>query len=89
MPILYIQGWKEGIIVLLVNGKIGSTYIVEGISLEQDIKRRLQALGLTKGTKITILNNKKSGSVIFSVRGSRLAVGKQIANGVTLGEAVR
>lgn len=75
--------------MLLVNGKIGCTYIVLQMQLEQDIKRRLQALGLTKGTKIMILNHKKSGSVIFSVRGSRLAVGKQIAEGITLGEAVQ
>lgn len=72
-----------------MNGKIGCTYIVLQMQLEQDIKRRLQALGLTKGTKIMILNHKKSGSVIFSVRGSRLAVGKQIAEGITLGEAVQ
>ncbi|HAU88232.1 MAG TPA: ferrous iron transport protein A [Lachnospiraceae bacterium] len=71
----------------LVNGKVGATYIVENISLRLETNRRLQALGLTKGTKITVLNNKKSGSVIFSVRGSRLAVGKEIATGLEVKEA--
>lgn len=78
---------KEGEKVHLVNGKVGATYIVENISLRLETNRRLQALGLTKGTKITVLNNKKSGSVIFSVRGSRLAVGKEIATGLEVKEA--
>lgn len=73
--------------VFLVSGKIGNSYLVENISLDRDISRRLQALGVTKGTKINILNNKKSGSVIFSVRGSRLAVGRQIASGIEVKEA--
>lgn len=73
--------------MFLVSGKIGNSYLVENISLDRDISRRLQALGVTKGTKINILNNKKSGSVIFSVRGSRLAVGRQIASGIEVKEA--
>lgn len=73
--------------MLLTNGKIGNTYTVQKLDLDQDTKQRLQALGMTKGTKITILNCKKSGSIIFSVRGSRLAIGKKIAEGVTVEEA--
>lgn len=72
--------------MLLVNGNIGAAYIVQNISLELETNRRLQALGVTKGTRIVILNNKKSGSVIFSVRGSRLAVGKEIASGLEVEE---
>lgn len=73
--------------MLLVNGKKGSSYYVERINLKEDISRRLQALGVTKGTKIEVLNSKKSGSVIFSVRGSRLAIGKEIASGLEVKEA--
>lgn len=80
---------KEGKKVRLVNCKIGAAYIVENMSLGLETNRRLQALGLTKGTKITVLNNKKSGSVIFSVRGSRLAVGKEIATGLEVRETER
>lgn len=75
--------------MVLLNGKIGSTYIVENMTLGLEINRRLQALGLTKGTKITILNNKKSGSVIFTVRGSRLAVGREIAAGLEVREEIQ
>lgn len=70
----------------LLNGKIGSTYKVVDLSLEKSIERRLEALGLTEGTHIIVLNNKKSGSVIFKVRGTRLAVGKKIAGSINLEE---
>lgn len=73
--------------MLLVNGKKGYSYYVEHIRLNEDISRRLQALGITKGTKIEVLNCKKSGSIIFSVRGSRLAIGKEIASGLEVKEA--
>jgi len=70
----------------LVMGKVGKIYTVKELILEQTTKRRLEALGLLSGTKILILNNKKNGSVIFKVRGTRLAVGKQIADSIVLQE---
>lgn len=71
----------------LLDGRIGKEYIVEALSLEGQTFRRLQALGLTKGTHIKVLNNKKSGTVIFMVRGTRLAVGKKIAASIEAKEA--
>lgn len=58
---------------------IGKEYEVEGIELEIAVKRRLEALGITKHTKVTIINKNRSGSIILMVRGSRLALGKAIA----------
>lgn len=66
----------------LNQGKIGTSYKIEGLSITGNILKRLEALGLIKGTLITILNNKKSGTIIFKVRGTRLAVGKQIAEAI-------
>ena len=68
----------------LINGEIGKEYLVKDINVDENIHRRLQALGLTGGTKIKILNNKKSGSIIFKVRGTRLAIGKKIAEGISV-----
>lgn len=68
--------------MILSDGKIGSNYVVEDIHLELNIKRRLQMLGVTKGTGIEILNHKKNGAVILKVRGTRFAIGKKIANGI-------
>lgn len=63
----------------LCDAEIGSAYRVEGMELARATQMRLIALGMTQGTKITVLNNKRSGSVIFNVRGTRLAVGRKIA----------
>lgn len=70
----------------LLKGTIGNTYTVKELSLEKTTKRRLEALGLTDGTKITILNKKENGSIIFKVRGTRLAIGRQIADSIVLKE---
>ncbi len=69
------------------DGKKGSSYLVQNMNLENQIAYRLQALGLTEGTKITILNNKRRGAVIFRVRGTRLAVGGAIAMAIEIQEA--
>lgn len=66
----------------LLDGNIRGNYIIVRTNINKSIKRRLEALGLTNGTKIQILNNKKNGSIIFKVRGTRLAVGKKIAFGI-------
>ena len=50
------------------------------------MKRRLQMLGMTKGTEVRILNNKKSGSIIMKVRGTRFAIGRRIAEGILVEE---
>lgn len=70
----------------LLKGAIGNTYTVKELSLEKTTKRRLEALGLTDGTKVTILNKKENGSIIFKVRGTRLAIGRQIADSIVLKE---
>ncbi|MBQ5683106.1 MAG: ferrous iron transport protein A, partial [Peptococcaceae bacterium] len=46
----------------------------------------LEALGLTEGTSITVLNKKNKGAVIVKVRGSRFAVGNNIAAGILIEE---
>ncbi|BCN32246.1 FeoA family protein [Anaeromicropila herbilytica] len=72
----------------LVSGKIGNEYIVLEIRLEGNAKRRLEALGMTEGTKISILNNKKNGALVFKVRGTRLAIGKEIAESIAIKEVI-
>ncbi len=70
----------------LRDGTIGNTYQVKDIELEDKVRRRLQMLGLTKGTEVSVLNNKKSGSIIMKVRGTRFAVGRRIAEGILVEE---
>lgn len=70
----------------LLNGKIGNSYIVKELSVAGNAAKRLQALGLITGTKVSILNAKKNGAVIFKVRGTRLAVGRNIAESIHVTE---
>lgn len=64
------------------------TYVVEQIDLELQLERRLEALGLTEGTNIVILNNNKSGSLTIKFRGTRFALGRRIAEHITVKEVV-
>ena len=70
----------------LKEGKDNCTYIVESIDMELNLERRLEALGLTQGSRITILNNDKKGAITVRFRGTRFALGKRIADHITVGE---
>ena len=70
----------------LNEGIIGRTYRVESVAVNETITRRLEALGVNNMTTVTLLNKKGSGSVIFKVRGTRLAVGKRISDGIEISE---
>ena len=70
----------------LNEGIIGRTYREESVAVNETITRRLEALGVNNMTPVTLLNKKGSGSVIFKVRGTRLAVGKRISDGIEISE---
>ena len=68
--------------MVLSDGKKGEYYTINHIELDIKIKRRLQMLGLTHGTRIYVLNKKKTGPMIIKVRGTRFAIGKGFLNGI-------
>ena len=68
--------------MILKQGKNDHTYQVCGIHTEKKLERRLEALGLTEGALITILNNDKKGSLTARFRGTRFALGRQIADNI-------
>ena len=70
----------------LYEGSIGAWYLVEQVRVDEKITRRLEALGINEKTRILILNKKRSGTVIIKVRGTRLAIGQKIADGIEIGE---
>ena len=70
----------------LNEGAIGQTYVVQSVVVDDMITRRLEALGVNELTPVTILNKKGSGSVIIKVRGTRLAFGKRISDGIEIRE---
>lgn len=64
----------------LDKGKTSSVYTVEKVGgLTAETEKRLEALGMTVGTEVTVLNNKSKGTLIIKVRGTRFAIGRGIS----------
>ncbi|WP_288909287.1 FeoA domain-containing protein [uncultured Megamonas sp.] len=62
------------------------TYLVKKVNLEGNIERRLEMLGMTDKVKLMVLNKKNQGAVIIKVRGTRFAIGKEIADAIEIEE---
>ena len=71
----------------LKQGKSNQTYGVRSIHTSLDLERRLEALGLTEGSLITIINNDKKGAMTARFRGTRFALGRSIAEHIEVTEA--
>lgn len=77
----------NGVINLtLKDAKTDSSCEVLEVKVNPEIERRLEALGITEGTKIKKLNSKRNGAVVIKVRGTRLALGSVIAFGIKVRE---
>lgn len=64
--------------MLLKDAKIGRAYTVKSIHLPFQLERRLEALGMTRQTAISVLNRKGKGILIIKLRGTRFALGYSI-----------
>ncbi len=71
----------------LSEGKVGNVYQVESLEVMEKVTRRLEALGVNEKTKIVILGKKRQGASIIKVRGTRLALGRLITDGIQVKEA--
>lgn len=69
----------------LCDGKIGNEYKVEDIELPTNIEKRLEALGMTRGTSVAVLNSKNHSVLIVKVRGTRFALGRNITKNILVG----
>lgn len=69
----------------LCDGNIGNDYQVADIKLPTNIEKRLEALGMTRGTSVTVLNSKSRGVLIVKVRGTRFAFGSNITKNILVG----
>ncbi|WP_182187445.1 FeoA family protein [Pectinatus frisingensis] len=72
--------------MILSDGSINASYVVKNINLANNIERRLEMLGMTTGVKVVILNKKHNGAIILKVRGTRFALGREITDGIEIGE---
>lgn len=66
----------------LCNGKAGNEYKVRDIDLPTNMEKRLEALGMTRGTSVMVLNSKSHGVLIVKVRGTRFALGRNITKNI-------
>jgi len=70
----------------LNHGVIGTTYRIEDMKLPQKTEKRLEALGMTHGTKLQVINTKDRGTMIVKVRGTRFAIGRDISGNIEVTE---
>ena len=66
----------------------GQTYVVEEIHLPGELERRLEALGMTIGTSVSVLEKKGKGILIIKLRGTRFALGYNITRNIKVREGV-
>ena len=69
----------------LCDGRIGGQYKVANIARPTNMEKRLEALGMTNGTSVTVLNSKSHGVLIVKVRGTRFALGRNITRNILVG----
>lgn len=71
--------------IKLSQGRIGNTYTVQKMELPINIEKRLEALGMTHGTSVLILNSKSRGVLSVEVRGTGFALGRNITENIQVG----
>jgi len=70
----------------LAMARPGELVTVIGVRAGRGLQRRLSDMGLTPGIQIRVMNSQMSGPVIIDLRGSRVAVGRGVAQKVLVKE---
>ena len=73
--------------MLLKDIDAGQSCVIEKINLPFQMERRLQALGMTQDTVITVLNRKGKGIMTIRLRGSRFALGYNMTKNISVRKA--
>lgn len=68
----------------LSDKKTGDSCIITGTELPPSLQHRLEALGMTLQTPVTVLNRKGDGVMIVKLRGSRYALGGNITRNISV-----
>ena len=66
----------------LKDAHVGETRIVESMELPFELEHRLEALGMTTGTPVSVLERKGKGIMIIRLRGTRFALGSNITRSI-------
>lgn len=70
----------------LDKGMIGHVYEVEKADLPVQIGKRMEALGMTKGTRVQLIHKKRKGTSVLMLRGTRFAVGRDVTSRILVRE---
>ena len=62
----------------LDQGSLGQSYTVTQIDLPDQVAHRLEALGMTLGIQVLVLERKEKGPSVLKIRGTRVALGRGI-----------
>lgn len=76
----------QGAPMTLNDGKINGKYEVVSIQVDNKTKKRLQDMGITQGGIIKIMSFVGTHAFILRVRGSRVALGKDIVQCIEVNE---
>ena len=71
----------------LCEGMPGMQYEIAELFTEGALRGRLEALGIYPYTRVGIITKKKRGALIVWLRGTRLALGRKIADEIEIREA--
>ena len=71
----------------LAEGNVGQVYTVLSSALPQQVEKRMEALGMTRGSQIRVLHKKRSGALVILLRGTRFAVGRGLTSNIQIKEA--
>lgn len=71
----------------LDKGNVGKLYVVEESHLPMQLEKRMEALGMTKGTRVRLIHKKKRGAIVLMLRGTRFALGKDVTASINVREA--
>ena len=72
--------------MFLSDAQKGKTYRVEDFHVPILLERRLEALGMTRETPVSVINRKGRGILIVKVRGARFALGENITRNIAASE---
>lgn len=70
----------------LKDAQTGDICVVEKLNLPADLEHRLEALGMTTGTEVSVLARKGRGIMIIKLRGTRFALGYNITRNIEVWE---
>ena len=71
----------------LVMANSGKLLTVIGINAGRGLQRRLTDMGLTPGVQIRVMNGQYAGPVLIDLRGSRLGLGRGVAQKILVKES--